>query len=99
VPADAPELEPFIPSGLDVRRVGPPQTEVRRGRVHVRIDGRDEVEFSFSARHQAANAAFALAVLDALGLPPPREPVEVAFSRWRSEERELPGGGLLINDA
>jgi UDP-N-acetylmuramoyl-tripeptide--D-alanyl-D-alanine ligase len=25
--------------------------------------------------------------------------VEVVFSRWRSQETELPGGGLLINDA
>src|SRR5204863_3438835 len=29
----------------------------------------------------------------------PDEPVHVRFSRWRSEETELPGGGLLINDA
>ena len=29
----------------------------------------------------------------------PAEPVDVAFSRWRTEERELAGGGLLINDA
>ena len=25
--------------------------------------------------------------------------MEVEFSRWRSQETELPGGGLLINDA
>src|SRR5207248_7260517 len=29
VPVGAPELEPFIPSGLDVRRFGPPEVEVR----------------------------------------------------------------------
>jgi UDP-N-acetylmuramoyl-tripeptide--D-alanyl-D-alanine ligase len=98
VPADAPELEPFIPAGLDVRRFAAPEVDVRDGRSHVRVNGR-EVVFSFAARHQAANAAAALAVLDVLGLPFSQEPVEVAFSRWRSEERELPGGGLLINDA
>ncbi|HZS24319.1 MAG TPA: UDP-N-acetylmuramoyl-tripeptide--D-alanyl-D-alanine ligase [Gaiellaceae bacterium] len=98
VPADAPELEPFIPAGLDVRRFAAPEVEIRDGRAHVRAGGR-EVVFAFSARHQAANAAAALAVLDALGLPYPSEPVEVRFSRWRSEERQLPGGGLLINDA
>jgi UDP-N-acetylmuramoyl-tripeptide--D-alanyl-D-alanine ligase len=38
-------------------------------------------------------------VLDVLGVPFPDEAVEVAFSRWRSQESELPGGGLLINDA
>ncbi len=56
------------------------------------------VKFNFTARHQAGNAAAALAALDALGLPRP-DSVEVDFSRWRGEERALPGGGLLINDA
>src|SRR5439155_16949349 len=64
-------------------------------------DGRTElggVSFNFTARHQAQNAAAALAALDALGLPRP-EAVEVDFSRWRGDEDELAGGGLLINDA
>src|SRR5207247_9140373 len=56
------------------------------------------VGFNFTSRHQAANAAAALAALDALGLPRP-DRVDVDFSRWRGEEVELPGGGLLINDA
>src|SRR5206468_8122223 len=56
------------------------------------------VSFNFAARHQAANAAAALAVLEALGLPRPAR-VDVDFSRWRGEEHPLPGGGLLINDA
>jgi UDP-N-acetylmuramoyl-tripeptide--D-alanyl-D-alanine ligase len=38
-------------------------------------------------------------VLDALGIDPPEGLVEVEFSRWRSQEIDLPGGGLLINDA
>jgi UDP-N-acetylmuramoyl-tripeptide--D-alanyl-D-alanine ligase len=94
IPANATVLEPFVPAGLDVRRFGEPEVEIRNGRAVV-----DGVEFSFAARHQAANAAVALAALDALGYPRPDAPVEVEFSRWRSEERELPGGGLLINDA
>ena len=98
LPADAPELEPFIPAGLDVRRVGAADLEVRDGQAHVRFGGRDVV-FSFSARHQAANALVALTVCEALGVPLPDGVVEVAFSRWRSQETELPGGGLLINDA
>jgi UDP-N-acetylmuramoyl-tripeptide--D-alanyl-D-alanine ligase len=98
VPADAAVLEPFVPPGLDVRRFGAPEVEIHDGRAHVRFGGRDVV-FSFAARHQAANAVAALTVLEALGLPLPEAPVEVAFSRWRSEESELPGGGLLINDA
>jgi UDP-N-acetylmuramoyl-tripeptide--D-alanyl-D-alanine ligase len=66
-----------------------------------REDGRtvvDGVSFGFTAQHQAANAAAALAAYDALGLPRP-ERVDVEFSRWRGEELPLPGGGLLINDA
>jgi UDP-N-acetylmuramoyl-tripeptide--D-alanyl-D-alanine ligase len=98
MPEHAPELEPFVPAGLDIRRFGPPEAEIRDGRTHVRWRGRDVV-FGFAARHQAANAAAALTAADALGVEPPDEPVEVAFSRWRSQETELPDGGLLINDA
>ena len=98
LPEHAPELEPFVPAGLDVRRFAPPEAEVRDGRTHVRWRGRDIV-FGFAARHQAANAAAALTAAEAVGVEPPDEPVEVAFSRWRSQETELPGGGLLINDA
>jgi UDP-N-acetylmuramoyl-tripeptide--D-alanyl-D-alanine ligase len=98
IPADAPELEPFVPEGLTVLRFEPADVEVKGGHAHVRHAGRD-VAFSFAARHQAANAAAALATLEALGLPLPDRIVEVSFSRWRSEESELPGGGLLINDA
>ena len=80
-----------------MRRFTPPEVEVRDGHAHVR-EGR-EIVFSFSARHQARNAVAALTVCTVLGLPPPRRLVEVSFSRWRSQESELPGGGLLINDA
>jgi UDP-N-acetylmuramoyl-tripeptide--D-alanyl-D-alanine ligase len=98
LPEDAPELEPFVPEGLDVRRFAPPEVEVREGRTYVRWHN-TEVAFGFTARHQAANAAAALTAAEALGIEPPSEPVEVVFSRWRSQETELPGGGLLINDA
>jgi UDP-N-acetylmuramoyl-tripeptide--D-alanyl-D-alanine ligase len=98
LPDDVPELEPFVPEGLDVHRFATPEAEVRDGRTHVRWHGRDVV-FGFAARHQAANAAAALTAAEALGVEPPQEPVEVTFSRWRSQETELPGGGLLVNDA
>jgi UDP-N-acetylmuramoyl-tripeptide--D-alanyl-D-alanine ligase len=98
LPEDVPELDPFVPEGLDVRRFAPPEAEVRDGRTHVRWRGRDVV-FGFAALHQAANAAAALTTAEALGVEPPQEPVEVVFSRWRSQETELPDGGLLINDA
>ena len=89
VPAGEPLLAQY-----EARRFPRPEVEIRDG--HAIVDG---VEFSFSARHQAENAAAALAVLDALGLARPSGVVEVEFSRWRSQETELPGGGLLINDA
>jgi UDP-N-acetylmuramoyl-tripeptide--D-alanyl-D-alanine ligase len=98
IPENAPELEPHVPDGLDVRRFAAPQVEVRDGTAFVEFDGR-EIPFTFTARHQAANAVAALTVLDALGLPLPEGPVDVPFSRWRGEESQLPGGGLLINDA
>jgi UDP-N-acetylmuramoyl-tripeptide--D-alanyl-D-alanine ligase len=98
LPEHAPELEPFVPAGLDVRRFAGPESTVKDGRTHVRWRGRDVV-FGFTALHQVANAAAALTAAEALGLEPPREPVDVEFSRWRSQEVELPGGGLLINDA
>src|SRR5207244_2986887 len=74
-------------------RLSEPELVVEGGRAVV-----GGVSFNLDSRHQAANAAAALAALDALGLPRP-ERVDVDFSRWRGEETELPGGGLLINDA
>jgi UDP-N-acetylmuramoyl-tripeptide--D-alanyl-D-alanine ligase len=41
----------------------------------------------------------ALETAAALGVPPPEGPVEVTFSRWRSQESALPGGGLLVDDS
>lgn len=89
VPSDFPVAR----DDIDVVRIREPAAE--------RVDGRtvvDGVSFNFTARHQVQNAATALAALDALGLPRP-ETVEVDFTRWRGDEDELPGGGLLINDA
>jgi UDP-N-acetylmuramoyl-tripeptide--D-alanyl-D-alanine ligase len=78
---------------LHVIRVAAPHARAGDGRTAV-----GGVSFNFTARHQAQNAAAALAALDALGLPRPAS-VDVDFSRWRGDEAELPGGGLLINDA
>jgi UDP-N-acetylmuramoyl-tripeptide--D-alanyl-D-alanine ligase len=78
---------------VEVVRLGKP--EARRDGDRTVVGG---VSFNFTARHQAANAAAALAALDTLGLERP-ERVDVEWSRWRGEELPLPGGGLLINDA
>jgi UDP-N-acetylmuramoyl-tripeptide--D-alanyl-D-alanine ligase len=91
--AIVPDDFPISRGDIEIVRLGPPVGTV--------VDGRTElggVSFNFVAAHQAANAAAALAALDALGLPRPQH-ADVVFSRWRGEERPLPGGGLLINDA
>jgi UDP-N-acetylmuramoyl-tripeptide--D-alanyl-D-alanine ligase len=102
------ELVEALPPGGTA--VVPPDFPVERTDIRVvrvasptatQLDGRTEiggVSFNFTARHQAQNAATAIAALDALGVPRPAR-VDVDFSRWRGEEDELPGGGLLINDA
>jgi UDP-N-acetylmuramoyl-tripeptide--D-alanyl-D-alanine ligase len=91
--AIVPEDFPVFRDDVEVIRVGMPEG--------IRVDGRTSVggvSFNFTAQHQVQNAATALAALTALGLPPP-ESVDVDFARWRGEEQELAGGGLLINDA
>jgi UDP-N-acetylmuramoyl-tripeptide--D-alanyl-D-alanine ligase len=91
--AIVPEDFPVPRDDVEVVRVGAPEA--------IRVDGRTVVagvSFNFTAQHQVQNASTALAVLAALGLPRP-ESVDVDFARWRGEEQELPGGGLLINDA
>ncbi|HWJ44642.1 MAG TPA: UDP-N-acetylmuramoyl-tripeptide--D-alanyl-D-alanine ligase, partial [Gaiellaceae bacterium] len=89
VPADYPVER----DDIDVVRIGTPNAHAADGRTEL-----GGVSFNFTARHQAQNAVAALAALDALGLPRP-DTVDVDFSRWRGDENELPGGGLLINDA
>jgi UDP-N-acetylmuramoyl-tripeptide--D-alanyl-D-alanine ligase len=93
VPADFPverdDLE-VVRIGEDVRveSFDPPHLRTTLG----------EVEVSFAARHLAVNGLCALAAARALGLRLPRR-LEVEFAGWRNQEQELPGGGLLINDA
>jgi UDP-N-acetylmuramoyl-tripeptide--D-alanyl-D-alanine ligase len=90
VPADFPVER----TDLDVVRIEPQPPSERLGDRTV-VAG---VSFNFTAPHQVPNAATALAALDALGLPRPAS-VDVDFARWRGEEDELPGGGVVINDA
>jgi UDP-N-acetylmuramoyl-tripeptide--D-alanyl-D-alanine ligase len=91
--AIVPDEFPVERGDIDVVRLSEPPTHGEDGRTIV-----DGVRFNFTAQHQVANAAAALAAFDALGLPRP-DTVDVEFSRWRGEELPLPGGGLLINDS
>jgi len=89
----------IVPEEFPVERdnvtVVRPSEPAQRENGRTRVGG---VSFNFTAQHQIANAASALAALDALGLPP-RGAADIEFSRWRGEKLPLPGGGLLINDA
>ena len=62
VPADF----PVDREDIHVVRVADPDARVAGGRTEL-----GGVSFNFTARHQAQNAASALAALDALGLPRP----------------------------
>jgi UDP-N-acetylmuramoyl-tripeptide--D-alanyl-D-alanine ligase len=91
--AIVPEGFPVERDDITVVRLTEPDVTFDEGRAVV-----GGVSFNMTSRHQAANAAAALAALNALGLPGPAS-VDVELSRWRGEEIELPGGGLLVNDA
>ncbi len=95
--AIVPEAFPVERDDLEVVRVG----------RHVALESFDPpllrtslgtVEVDFTARHLAANALTAFATANALGLRLPDE-LHVPFTAWRNEEIELPGGGVLLNDA
>jgi UDP-N-acetylmuramoyl-tripeptide--D-alanyl-D-alanine ligase len=103
---DEPLLEPYLTrEDIEIRRFGPDSvTSFERTDGGSRIgftlgEHKLELEFPFTARHQAENAAAALLTLEALDLTLPEGHVDVELSRWRGEESTLPGGGLLINDA
>jgi UDP-N-acetylmuramoyl-tripeptide--D-alanyl-D-alanine ligase len=98
VPSDEPALAGYVPEGVELRQFDQLHVTKSLDGTRVSFHGRD-VEFSRMPSHLAANASAALHVLEALGVPLPRGRVDVEFSRWRCEESELPGGGLLINDA
>jgi UDP-N-acetylmuramoyl-tripeptide--D-alanyl-D-alanine ligase len=107
VPTRVPELEPFLRRDVELRRFGEggdvTLTRFEPPLLVANVRGRDiDLEVPFTQRVQATNTLAALAAYDALGLPLERAlegAAEIRFSRWRGEEHELPGGGLLINDA
>ena len=84
VPRD-PLLEPFLERpDIVVKRVDP--------------DAPLPFATSYSSQHQLANTRFAVAAAEALQVPLPADRLDVEFSKGREDERELPGGILLLND-
>ena len=100
--AKAELIEALPPGGIAV--VPPePLLEPYLGRSDIvvkRVDLTAPLPFatSYSAAHQLVNTRMAVAVAECLDLPLPRGVLNVEFSKHREEERDLPGGGLLLND-
>jgi UDP-N-acetylmuramoyl-tripeptide--D-alanyl-D-alanine ligase len=96
------ELIEELPAGATAIVPNEPLLEPHLGRTDitiVRVDDDAPIPFtaSYTSKHQLANTRTALAVAEQLGLRLPGE-LHVEFSKNREEERELPGGGLLLND-
>ena len=103
VPEGEPLLEPYLRDDIDVRRFDP-ASPARDGDAWRFVVGEKEVRLSlpFAQRHLAGNVLAALTTYDALGLPLERASegaAAIRLSRWRGEVRDLPGGGLVVNDA
>jgi UDP-N-acetylmuramoyl-tripeptide--D-alanyl-D-alanine ligase len=103
VPATGP-LDPYLTrDDVTVRRFDPGEIEQLDGVTRFAVgDQVVELELPFTQRHLAANTLAALHAYDALGLPLDRASDGVAtieLSPWRGEERPLPGGGFVVNDA
>jgi UDP-N-acetylmuramoyl-tripeptide--D-alanyl-D-alanine ligase len=104
VPASAPELEPHLRrDDIEYRRFAEDGVELSGTTARFRLDGRVvELDLPFTQRHHASNTLAALHAYAALGLPLEHAAAGVAgitLSPWRGEELDLPGGGLLVNDA
>ena len=96
------ELVDELPAGGVAIVPNDPLLEPHLGRTDisvVRVDDAAPIPFTtnYTSKHQLANTRTALTVAEQLGVPLPNE-LHVEFSRNREEERELPGGGLLLND-
>jgi UDP-N-acetylmuramoyl-tripeptide--D-alanyl-D-alanine ligase len=104
VPARAEELEPYLArTDVTFRRFHPGEVEARNGVTRFAIDDEEvELALPFTQRHLAANTLAALHAYAALGLPLERvgDGVRgISLSPWRGQERPLPGGGFVVNDA
>jgi UDP-N-acetylmuramoyl-tripeptide--D-alanyl-D-alanine ligase len=81
---DEPLLEPYL---------------TRSDIVIKRVDTTTPLPFetSYASKHQLQNTRTAIAVAESLDIPLP-ETLSVEFSKFREEERPLPGDGVLLND-
>src|SRR4051794_1171340 len=63
------------------------------------VDAQSPIPFTtnYTSKHQLVNTRIAIAAAECLDVPLPQT-LDVEFSKFREEERSLPGGGLLLND-
>jgi UDP-N-acetylmuramoyl-tripeptide--D-alanyl-D-alanine ligase len=81
---DEPLLEPYLTrSDITVKRVDTTSSL--------------PFETAYTSKHQLQNTRTAIAVAESLDIPLP-ETLSVEFSKFREEERTLPGDGVLLND-
>jgi UDP-N-acetylmuramoyl-tripeptide--D-alanyl-D-alanine ligase len=104
VPAGEPLLEPYLERPeLDVRRFDPTSPTRDGGQWIFRVGGDElRLDLPFTQRHLAGNVLAALTAYGALGLPLRRVHEgagAIRLSQWRGEVHDLPGGGLVVNDA
>ncbi len=104
VPAGETLLEPYLRrEDLDVRRFDPASPERAGDGWVFDVGGRAlPLSLPFAQRHLAEDVLAALTAYDALGLPLERASegaAAIRLSPWRGEVRDLPGGGLVVNDA
>ena len=104
VPAAAKALEPYLArDDVAVRRFAAADVETTDGVTRFTVGGEEvALELPFTQRHLALNTLAALHAYAALGLPLGDAGAGVdaiTLSPWRGEERPLPGGGFVVNDA
>ena len=104
VPADAPELAPHLGrTDIEIHRFDRTAIEGHGREWRFPLAGGEvTLTLPFTARHMAENTLAALVAYEALGLPLDRAQAgadSIVLSRWRGEETELAGGGIVVNDA
>jgi UDP-N-acetylmuramoyl-tripeptide--D-alanyl-D-alanine ligase len=104
VPADTPELERHLGrTDIEVRRFDRDAIEGSGHEWRFALGEREiQLSLPFTSRHMAENTLAALVAYDALGLPLDRAQDgadAITLSRWRGEVAQLPGGGIVVNDA
>jgi UDP-N-acetylmuramoyl-tripeptide--D-alanyl-D-alanine ligase len=96
------ELIEALPAGGVAIVPDEPLLQPHLGRTDIfvkRVDPDAPIPFAtnYTSKHQLLNTRTAIAAAECLDIPLP-ERLDVEFSKFREEERALPGDGVLLND-